>query len=1692
MRGDRMAGERVGRIVVDDLGPSVGDLIRKLANEIPQDAAILSYGRPPLTYAALAREIACVREILNGWGIGRGDRVALVARSRAEALVATLCIADCATVVPLGSDATSSEIKSALALLKPRALIATEDAKAGVEAAQDLGISIIELHTVRSRAAGSFELRSDLVRDLARCPGPARGTDIGMIVMTSGTTSKPKAISFSHVLIRQRGATDVAAFQLTSSDRCFNHRPTHLAGSLNSALVASLLAGGAVVVPSEFDPDTFYRDLNEFSFTWYAGAPVHHEAILARAPYHREILARSSLRFVRAASYRLPGDLMRRIEQTFGVTCLERYGGTEAGLITRNPRAPGIRKAGTVGIPFNCEVAIRGADGRHLETGEEGEIVVRGPNVFSGYENDAQLSASVFVDGWYKTGDLGRFDEDNYLTICGRVREVINRGGQKISPEEVEAVIRAHPGVRDCICFPIPHRTLGEAVGAAVVVRNGFDVQGPAIRDYVRDRLSRFKVPDRIVTCDQIPRSSLGKPQRTTAAAVLGILNERTQEIPLAHGLVAELASVWRETLGLSTVGEHDNFFLLGGDSLQAIRLVVNIEARFGVRLPITIVFDEGATVAGIAKVIETLRCQTPASPAIDGTWGLPGTIPRRNLGQACPLTYSQEQVWLLSRLDSTGHLYNLAGAMRIRGPIEIGILRKAVNALVARHEILRASFPTVNGVPQQVFASSLFLDMPISDFRSRPAAEREEELIRLANTEASKPYDLENGPLLRCRLALLSDDESALLLPKHHLISDGTSNGIFYRELVTLYVELANGRPPNLPVLPVQYGDFAVWQRSRQRGPSFERLLDYWRATLGNVRSVIELPFDRPRPAVTSYRGSKVWVSFPGELVDRLRAIGAAHGVSLYTTMLAAFSMFIYRITAQDDFVIGIPIDGRIPGQTDNLLGFFVDTLPLRVQVTGDIKYTNLLSAVSKGVMGALQHHEVPFARLVQELKLPRDRGLAPLIQVMFGLLPKDSRALPPDAARFERINVDLDNARFDFLMMLEEEAEGLHGLVEYSSDLFDKETIVRLVEIYRTILAEIALDPDRTVSRFPLFSREEQKSLIGACRGMRRTYPADATIHELFAEIEKQRPDAVALINGETRLTYRALNVWSDYLAQRLGAEGVGRETVVGILSHRCPELIVGLLAVLKAGGVYLPLDPSLPEQRLRLMLEEAKAPLCLVPPGQWPSEGMVGIRTIPIEQESTSIAGVPRDPNHLKVAPDDLAYIVFTSGSTGRPKGVCVPHRGVVRLVRGTDYIEFGPNEAFLQFAPVTFDAATFEIWGCLLNGGTLVQPTEAMPSLSELARVIEDCGITTLWLGAGLFHQLVDYKLDCFRNVRQVIAGGDVLSIKHVKRFIETFPDCRLVNGYGPTENTTFTCTCTLTPDILEPSVPIGRPIANTHVYILDEKQMPVPVGIAGELYAGGDGLARGYLNQPELTAERFLADPFDSNLGAKMYRTGDRARFLANGMIQFIGRADNQVKIRGFRVEPGEIEAALREHAKVKNSAVLSTTDVVTGTSLVAYIEPKRANDLPAVEELRRYLEERLPNYMIPAKIVMVESLPLTKNGKVDREWLQKQNQLGVKPAHPSSLPRTPIEKVLGAIWCEVLGLETVGIGDNFFDLGGHSLIATQLSHRVWQELGEELPLRVIFEKPTIESLALVLVEQMLVGERGDVPSGVLQ
>ena len=1037
------------------------------------------------------------------------------------------------------------------------------------------------------------------------------------------------------------------------------------------------------------------------------------------------------------------------------------------------------------------------------------------------------------------------------------------------------------------------------------------------------------------------------------------------------------------------------------------------------------------------------------------------------------PLSFAQQRLWFLDQLEPDSAVYNVVGAWRIEGPLDSGTLRQSLEEIVRRHEALRTTFSVKDGEPVQVISPSLSLAFPVIEVDHACEEKRQEEAMRLAAKEASRPFDLRHGPVFRATLIRLANEDHVLLLAMHHIVSDGWSLGVLYRELSDLYESFVNGAPSPLADLSIQYADFAAWQRNWLSGAVLETQLSYWKKQLEGAPAVLNLPTDRPRPARQTYRGARQSFELSAELTQALKARSRNEGVTLYMTLLAVFQTLLHRYTGQDDIVIGSPIANRNRIEIEGLIGFFANTLLLRTDHSGNPTFRELLHRVRETALEAYAHQDLPFEKLVEELRPERDLSLSPLFQAMFVFQNTAGRKFNLKNLEVSPVRIAGETAKFELTLAMQEQTDRLSGSLHYNTDLFDVSTIERMVSHFQTLLKGVIANPDRPIADLPLLGEAEKRRVLIEWNNTDRDWLKDRCIHQLFEGQVKETPEAPAVISENRQLTYRELNQRANQLAHYLRSRGAGPEVLVGICVESSPEMVIGMLGILKAGAAYLPLDPKYPKARMTLIFEETGTPILLTQnhlTDRLPSYSGQVIQ-IDIWNDIMRESGLNLESG---AGPDNLAYVIYTSGSTGKPRGVMVEHRSVVNYLSWTR--ELTSNVRCLPLSTsITFDASLKQVFTPLVHGKhvwilpeiVINDPVALLGSIAREEQSGLNC-VPSLW--SAVLDQLPQTKVES-PGPRSLLVGGEPLSLDLVSRSFSAFPNLEIWNLYGPTEATANASAAKITSSCKK--VTLGRPISNVRLYILDKSLEPVPIGVAGELYIGGDGLARGYRKRPDVTAEKFLPHPFSSERGARVYKTGDLARYLPDGSIEFVGRMDHQVKIRGFRIELGEIEAVLGGHPAVREALVMARKDTAEGKSgpdqrLLAYIVAD-TEAVPTVHELREFVKQKLPSYMVPSAFVFLDALPLSTNGKIDRKALPAPERQTVDESFRH--PRSPTEIALADIWSEVLRQSEVGLDENFFDLGGHSLLAIRLMARIKNELGAELPLRILFEGPTVAQLA---------------------
>jgi len=1066
---------------------------------------------------------------------------------------------------------------------------------------------------------------------------------------------------------------------------------------------------------------------------------------------------------------------------------------------------------------------------------------------------------------------------------------------------------------------------------------------------------------------------------------------------------------------------------------------------------------------------------------------------PRTQEGPVC-LSFPQQGMWIVDQLQPGTALYNIATALRLTGGLDQRALKSSLDELVSRHESLRTRFTKIGGEPFQVVSDIVDLDLRVDYLTGLPEESRETEARRIATDESHRPFDLTEAPLFRTRLLKLSDDDHVLIMVLHHIVTDLWSMGIVFRELSALYNAYSRDKTSPLPDLPIQYPDFALWQRSYLQGEVLEDHLNYWKRQLNGVPAALELPTDYSRPPRLSACGAVEKFILPEWLSEKVKQLSLEQGTTLFMTLLAAFKVLLSRYSGQKDIVVGCATAGRDRAELEGLIGVFVNTLAMRTNFSDDPTFCQLLSRVKEVCLGAYAHQGLPFERLVAELQPERRSNYSPIFQVMFSLhsshQQREQQGADWNGLSVSGFSGKAEKSMFDLSFRIIEAPQTLAATIEYSTDLFEAETIKRMARHFRVLLASIVSHPEVPISTLSILSEAESRELLKEWNDTRTEYATESLIHEMFEQQAARTPESIALVYEQERISYRELNERANRLGHYLRQQGVGPESVVGILLERSPEMVLALLATLKAGGAYLPLEPGYPEERLRLMLADAGTRVLLTTTELANKIGsddagqlqVIKLDSVGPELAQQSAANVPP-----QATADNLAYVIYTSGSTGTPKAAMNTHDAIRnRLLWMQQAYPLTSDDCVLQKTPYSFDVSVWEFFWPLMYGARLaVARPEGHKDAEYLREVIAAERVTTLHFVPSMLRVFLQQgDFDRCRTVRQVICSGEALSRELIEGFFEQLSWARLHNLYGPTEAAVdvsfWDCSTSISASGL---VPIGRPIANTQLYILDEQLEPVGIRAPGELYIGGVGVGRGYWRRPDLTAERFIPDPHGDNAGARLYRTGDRARYRPDGNIEFLGRVDYQIKLRGQRIEPGEIEVALAGHPLIKDAAVIAREDSPGDKRLVAYIIPAAADlDIAAV---RSFLGTCLPDYMVPAAFVTLDSFPLSPTGKLDRKAFAAPDNARANLSADFVAPRSSLEQELADIWTGLLGVKQIGIYDNFFELGGHSLLLTQLATRIRDTFGVEVPMRILFDAPTIEGISISISSQLMESEDAD-------
>ncbi|WP_024518457.1 non-ribosomal peptide synthetase [Bradyrhizobium sp. Tv2a-2] len=1651
----------------------IANLVDFHATTAPGKVAVLAPGHAPLAYAELAQRTFGTVAQLRRFGIAAADRVAVVMPRGAEHGLALLAVAAAATCVPVNPDYTADELKRYFADLKLAALVIRADMKsASREVARELGIAVIDLLPRASEGLGAFELVGPAVGP-GVTQGPSGRDDDAFILLTSGTAARPKMVPLTQASVCLSAYNAGAVLSLVAEDRLLNVLPLFHAHGLISGLLTALAAGSSVILTSGFDAVSFFGWLKEFGPTWYTAVPTIHRALLSAAKDGPA--PQTSLRLIRSASASLAPATLEGLERLFGVPVIETYGMTEgASQIAANPRE--LRKTGSVGRAAGPEIAIHDGEGQMVPIGEHGEIVLRGPTMTRGYYNDPEATNAAFGDGWFRTGDLGYLDADGYLFIVGRIKDVINRGGQKVSPSEVEEVLLSHADVLEAGAFAIPHKKLGENVAAVVTLRPNRAASASELRQFVRQRLAAYKVPSLIRIVPEIPKGASGKIKRGELAGLIAGGDDDAQLRRPRSELESFLTGLWAKLLEIPRIGVDQDVFALGADSLVVTQMLSRLRGQLGVHLSFGDVFD-APTVAALAD-----RLQSAAQRRGEGA-------PLWRSAEAreahAPLSFQQQRMYLLSALDPTEYNYNILEVARLSGPLDVVALQASLDAVCARHDILRATFAEAQGELVQT-AHPTAPQLERVDARSCARVSRAGLIRREAMRLAHHAFRLESEPPLRVVLLDFGKTDHALIVVIHHLATDGWSQRLFWQELAAHYTAIRAGQPAALPQSPYQYRDFAAWQHGWAQTEAAKEQLSYWRWKLDGV-TTLPLRSDRPRPDVWSGRGARHDLRISRALSAAIRSLSQSQSVTPFMTLLAAFQCLLYRLTGHEDLAVGSLIANRNRIEAERLIGLFANTIVLRTELSGEPGFAEVLRRVRQVTLEAYRNQDLPIEEILRSLQVARSRNATPLFQVMFVLQNASIEAADFPGLSVARMEIDQRISRFDITLELTEIDGEFHGFFEYATDLFEASTIVRMAAQFEVLLRSITADPQERISRLAMLPAAERHRLVTGWNGAATDTARRGNFSGSFTRQVKRAPRAVAVSGARQRLSYSRLDRRSRAIAHVLSRLGVGAEMVVALLVERSADLLAAMIAVQRIGAAFVSLDPAQASARLASMLESSDP--CVIVVARSCARKLREVRSaapaaaprmLTVKLEDVAAKVPPKRTAPVRRAPSSLAYVIHTSGSSGTPKGVMIEQRGLANhLASMIAELDLSRHDVIAQTAPQSFVISMWQFLAGPMVGARVHICADAIvrdPLL--LAREIMREGVTVLQIVPSLLRVVVERADEkpiqqAFSRLRLLISTGEPLTADLCRAWFGRFPSVPLINAYGASECSDDVSLHRITAaSLATATVPVGRPLPNTNAYVLDQHLQPVPTGAIGELYIGGAGVARCYLNDPALTRARFLPDPFSARAEARLYRTGDLARWRADGILECLGRADQQVKIRGYRIELKEIEHVLLDHPDVREAIAELRRDASGEARLVAYVVANAARS-PNAAGLRDFLKIRLPVHAIPAAFLFLDRLPLNAHGKVDRSALQAPSRPAAEESGvaTSVLARHATEQTLSRIWSDLLSLRRVGPSDNFFDLGGHSLLAGQVMGRIARAFGVSLPIKTIFEAPTVERLA---------------------
>ncbi|WP_026798523.1 non-ribosomal peptide synthetase [Planktothrix prolifica] len=1664
----------------------VHHLFEEQAERTPNAVAVVFEGLE-LTYQQLNIQANQLAHYLQSLGVGAEILVGIYLERSLLVIVGLLAVLKAGgAYVPLDPDYPQQRL-TYMAEDAKISLLLTQQSLLSSLPIEDVGVIVLDQSAEILTVQSLENPVSEVVPENLLC-----------VLYTSGSTGKPKGVMLTHEALVNHSWGISEIFGLTESDRVLQFASFGFDVAAEEIFPTWLKGGTVVLRPWQMFPTlTDFADfIEQESLTLLNITPAYwHEWAIAVSQSSATVP--SSLRVVAVGGDAVLPETVNIWREWVGkrVECINVYGPTEASVtaIVHNLLDSQSEKMNSVliGRPIaNTKAYILDQNLQPAPIGVKGELHLCGVRLARGYLNRPELTAEKFIDNpfadapfnrLYKTGDLARYLPNGSIECFGRIDNQVKIRGFRIELGEIEAILNQHLDVQTS-CVIIREDIPGQKYLVAYIVSHYERIPMISeLRQFLAGNLPMYMVPQAFVFLESLPLTTNRKVDRRALPAPNLEGDRRDQYVAPRNGIEEMLVQIWTEVLKVGQVGIYDNFFEIGGHSLLATQLVSRIRSLFKIELPLRSLFA-AATVAELAHLIEPLQQQNL-------TLTVPPILPRTK-DTELPLSFAQQRLWFLDQLQPNSALYNIPMVLRLQGNLNQGALEQSLWSICDRHEVLRTNFVTINGQPTQVIqtsnqqsaVSSISCSLSVVELQHLSLNEQEERTQQLRQTQATQPFDLAQESLIRATLVVLSETEHLLLVCMHHIISDGWSIEVFIHELTTLYNAYAQNQPANLAPLPIQYADFALWQRQWLQGDVLQSQLNYWQNQLADAPALLSLPTDRPRPAVQSFVGAYQEFSLSPELSQALTELSRKQGVTLFMTLLAAFDALLYRYTGSSDILVGTPIANRNRGEIEGLIGFFVNTLVLRTDLADNPSFSQLLTRVREVAMDAYAHQDLPFEMLVEALQPERDLSHTPLFQVAFVLQNTPRSEIEMTGLKVTDLPLENTTAKFDLTLAMVHTDNALKGVWEYNTDLFDSGTIERLAGHFVNLLAGIVANPQAQISQLPLLTEVEQQQLLIEWNNTQVDYPQIKCIHTLFEEQAERTPDAIAVVFENQQLTYAELNGRANQLAHYLQKLGVKSDTLVGICVERSLEMIVGLLGILKAGGAYLPLDPEYPQERLSFMLEDSQVEVLLTQNKLVKLLAQNQEYIVCLDGDWQNISQANENNLNITITPNNLAYVIYTSGSTGQPKGVYCNHLGVVNLY--TDFQTKKPlsvGDRCSLWTSLNFDVSVYEVFSALLSGATLhITPEFIRSDAFKFINWLYSEQISSAYIPPFMLNNFSDCLEQAVNHIslRRLLVGVEPINEKLLISISQRIPGLQIINGYGPTETTICSTLYSIkTETISNGNTPIGKPLQNTKIYLLDKQMQPVPIGVQGELHIGGAGLARGYLNRPQLNAEKFIPNPFDKAKGSKLYKTGDLARYLPDGNIEYLGRIDNQVKIRGFRIELGEIEAVIGQNEDVQSACVIAREDSPGDKRLVAYLVPQPEITL-TIDEIRQFLRAKLPDYMVPTAFVLLDTFPLTPNGKIDRRALPVPD---LQSQGEYIAPRNPIEEKMAQIWAEVLKLKRVSIEDNFFELGGHSLLATQVISRCQQAFQIALPLRYLFESPTIAQLSAVILKELQTG-----------